>query len=188
MQPPGYPPQDPYGQQPASGQPYYGQPPASGQPYGQPPASGQPYGQPPASGQPYGQPPASGQPYGQPAYDQDPYGAQQQPGYQQAAYGQPAYGQPAAPQGEFKDNMGMSIGMIFMFWPTAIPAIMNASRAKQAYQSGDYNGAQAAVVESKKFSKISLIVGCIIHPLWIIGCCLYWILVVAAAGSASSGY
>ncbi|MEE6263312.1 DUF4190 domain-containing protein [Plantactinospora sonchi] len=99
---PGYPGQDPYGQQqppsdpnapqhqdpyaqPTSGQPGYGQP-TSGQPYGQP-TSGQPYGQ-PTSGQPYGQP-TSGQPYeqptGQPGYPpqspyQDPYAQQLMPG------------------------------------------------------------------------------------------------------------
>lgn len=177
---PGYPPQDPYGQQPASGQPYpYGQPPASGQPYGQPPASGQPYGQ-PTSGQPYEQA------YGQPAYGQDPYGAQQQGyGQQPGGYGQPGYGQPGMPQGEFKDNMGMSIGMIFLFWPTAIPAIMNASRARAAYQAGDYAGAQAAVEQSKKFSKISLIVGCIIWGLFVV-CCIGDIILGAATSSSSS--
>jgi interferon-induced transmembrane protein len=173
---PGYPPQDPYGQQPASGQPY-----------GQPPASGQPYGQPPASGQPYGQPPASGQPYGQPAYGQDPYGQPQQPAYGQPAYGQPGgYGQPGMPQGEFKDNMGMSIGMIFLFWPTAIPAIMNASRAKASYQAGDYAGAQAAVEQSKKFSKISLIVGCCLWGLSVV-CCIAEV-IIGAASTSSSGY
>ncbi|MEU6078728.1 DUF4190 domain-containing protein [Micromonospora sp. NPDC047074] len=101
---PGYPGQDPYGQQPHQDpttppphdpyapppaapygqQPHdpYGQQPhdpyaAPQSPYGQPPTSGQPYGQ-PTSGQPYGQPPISGQPYGQPPY-QDPYGQQAYP-------------------------------------------------------------------------------------------------------------
>ncbi|MGK5522747.1 DUF4190 domain-containing protein [Micromonospora sp. URMC 107] len=90
---PGYPGQDPYGQQPhqdptAPHHDPYAPPPAA--PYGQQPTSGQPndpyaapqnpygqqdpYGQPPTSGQPYGQP-ASGQPYGQQPY-QDPYGQQ----------------------------------------------------------------------------------------------------------------
>ncbi|GAB3139740.1 hypothetical protein GCM10027290_09430 [Micromonospora sonneratiae] len=87
---PGYPGQDPYGQQQPSSQDPYAQP---QQPYGQP-TSGQPaYGQ-PTSGQPYGQP-TSGQPaYGQPQYS-DPYG---QPQYSDP-YGQPSSGQPygAAP-------------------------------------------------------------------------------------------
>ncbi|HEY0697710.1 MAG TPA: hypothetical protein VGD43_07850 [Micromonospora sp.] len=115
---PGYPGQDPYGQQPPSQDPYaqpYGQPtsgqpaygqPTSGQPYGQP-TSGQPYGH-PTSGQPYGQPaygqpeqPYGGSTYGQPQYQQDPYAPQPTsgqpfgaaPGYPAATYGAPAQGQ-----------------------------------------------------------------------------------------------
>ncbi|MFG3705302.1 DUF4190 domain-containing protein [Micromonospora sp. NPDC047670] len=123
---PGYPGQDPYGQQPHQDptapphDPYapppaapYGQQPTSGQPndpyaapqnpYGQP-TSGQPYGQPPTSGQPYGQPPSaqpygqptSAQPYGQPTSAQ-PYG--QQP--YQDPYGQQAYPPPMYPNAGF---------------------------------------------------------------------------------------
>lgn len=95
---PGYPGQDPYGQQPQdpTAQPPYGQQPQYGQPqYGQPPTSGQPYGQ-PTSGQPYGQPtsgqPSSGQPY------QDPYAAPQQPTYQDPYAQQPGYQDPYAQQ------------------------------------------------------------------------------------------
>ncbi|WP_369916097.1 hypothetical protein [Plantactinospora sp. KBS50] len=135
---PGYPGQDPYGQQPQDptapqyqdpyaqppapqppyGQPAHGQQPTSGQPYGQP-TSGQPYGQ-PTSGQPYGQP-TSGQPYGQPTsgqpYGQQPYGAGQypdpygqQPGQPYgAAPGQPGFGQP----GQAPNNTLGLLSMIF---------------------------------------------------------------------------
>lgn len=176
MQPGGYPPgQDPYGQQ---GQPY-GQQPQYGQPYGQQPQDPS-YGQQPASGQPYGQP-TSGQPYGQPTSG--------------AAYGQPASGQPysgagygqPAPSGDFKDNMGMSIGMIFLFWPTAIPAIMNASKAKAAYQAGDYAGAEAAATESRKWSKISLIVGICLYALWLILCCAGFGMGMLGSSSSTTG-
>ncbi|MFG3696896.1 DUF4190 domain-containing protein [Micromonospora sp. NPDC047620] len=115
---PGYPGQDPYGQQPHQDptaphhDPYappaaapYGQQPISGQPndpyaapqnpYGQPPTSGQPYGQPPTSGQPYGQPPTSGQPYGQPPTSGQPYG---QPPTSGQPYGQQPYQDPYAQQ------------------------------------------------------------------------------------------
>ncbi|MCW3843828.1 DUF4190 domain-containing protein [Micromonospora yasonensis] len=90
------PPQAPqYGQQPNPGQPYgqdpYAQPPQAPQ-YGQQPTSGQPYGQQPTSGQPYGQQPTSGQPYGQQPTSGQPYG--QQP--YQDPYAQQPYG--AAPQ------------------------------------------------------------------------------------------
>lgn len=126
---PGYPGQDPYGQQPPQDptspqyqDPYapppaapYGQQPPAGQPYGQPqdpysqpqppqygqpPTSGQPYGQ-PTSGQPYGQP-TSGQPYGQPPPYQDPYAAQQPYG---AAPTYPNAGYPQ-PQGQ-QNTLGL---------------------------------------------------------------------------------
>lgn len=99
---PGYPGQDPYGQQPPQDptspqyQDPYAPPPAA--PYGQQPPAGQPYGQPQdpySQPQPpqYGQQPASGQPYGQPPPYQDPYAAQQPygaaPTYPNAGYPQP---------------------------------------------------------------------------------------------------
>jgi hypothetical protein len=170
MQPGGYPPgQDPYGQQ----QQPYGQQPQYGQPYGQQPqdpASGQPYGQ-PTSGQPYGQP-TSGAAYGQPTTGQP---------YSGAGYGQqPPSGEPP------KNNMGMSIGMLFLFWPTAIPAIMNASKANAAYQAGDYAGGEAAYQESKKWSKISLIIGLCWYGLSVLLCC--GIFGLGMLGSSSSSY
>ncbi|MFI7428652.1 DUF4190 domain-containing protein [Micromonospora sp. NPDC049836] len=119
---PGYPGQDPYGQQqphqdPTSPQydpyaqppqaPQYGQQPTSGQPYGQDPYAQPPqapqYGQQPTSGQPYGQP-TSGQPYGQ-----DPYAQQQQQPYG-AAPQYPAAGYPTG-QGQNNNTLGL-IGMI----------------------------------------------------------------------------
>ncbi|MFE9688399.1 hypothetical protein [Micromonospora sp. NPDC005806] len=122
---PGYPGQDPYGQQqphqdPTSPQydpyaqppqaPQYGQQPTSGQPYGQDPYAQPPqapqYGQQPASGQPYGQP-TSGQPYGQQQPYQDPYAQQQQP--YGAAPNYPAAGYPA---GQGQNNTLGLIGMI----------------------------------------------------------------------------
>ncbi|MGR6322052.1 DUF4190 domain-containing protein [Micromonospora soli] len=100
------PPQAPqYGQQPTSGQPYgqdpYAQPPQAPQ-YGQQPTSGQPYGQQPTSGQPYGQP-TSGQPYGQQQPYQDPY-AQQQPYGAAPTY--PAAGYPSG-QGQNNNTLGL---------------------------------------------------------------------------------
>ncbi|MCW3818015.1 DUF4190 domain-containing protein [Micromonospora sp. DR5-3] len=126
---PGYPGQDPHGQQPNQDptspqyQDPYAQPPAA--PYGQQPASGQPhdpyaqpqapqYGQQPTSGQPYGQP-TSGQPYGQQQPYQDPY-AQQQP------YGAaPAYPAAGYPQPKAQSN---TLGLISMI--TGIASIVLA--------------------------------------------------------------
>ncbi len=156
---PGYPGQDPQGQQPEQpqyGQPYGQQPPQYGQP-----VSGQPYGQ-PTSGQPYGQP-ASGQPYGQPAA------------------GQP-YGQPGPPA-QINNNMTMSIVSIFLFWPLAIPAIINASKVNNLLQVGDYAGAQTAADESRKWSKLALIIGLVVWGLVLV--CGCGSIILSAASSSS---
>ena len=50
----------------------------------------------------------------------------------------PPQGQPQA----IDNNMTMSIVSIFLFWPLAIPAIINASKVNPALQAGDYAGAQ----------------------------------------------
>jgi hypothetical protein len=92
-----------------------------------------------------------------------------QPGYQ------------SQPPQQVDNNMTMSIVAIFLCWPLAIPAIINASKVNPLLQQGDYAGAQAAAAESKKWSKLALIIGLV---LWGIGilCCI-----ISAAMGASGG-
>jgi Interferon-induced transmembrane protein len=80
-----------------------------------------------------GQPPA---PYGQ-APQSPPYGQPQQP-YGQQPYGAPQMGYPAAPGGVKPYNyLPWSIISIFLFWPTVIPAIINATKVDPAWQMGN---------------------------------------------------
>ncbi|MER7420429.1 DUF4190 domain-containing protein [Micromonospora peucetia] len=163
---PGYPGQDPYGQQPHH-DPYappaapYGQQPTSGQPndpyaapqyphgqpdpYGQPPTSGQPYGQPPTSGQPYGQP-APGQPYGQQPY-QDPYGQQAYPPpmYPNAGFAAKGPGQQQNTLGLVSMILGIaSIPLVccYLGIPLGIGALVTGWLGKQKAAQGlaDNNG------------------------------------------------
>ena len=76
-------------------------------------------------------------------------------------------GQPPA----VDNNMTMSIVSIFLFWPLAIPAILSASKVNPLLQQGDYAGAQAAAADSKKWSKLAIIIG-IVWFVVVIGCCL----------------
>src|SRR5690242_1077836 len=96
-----------------------------------------------------------------------------QPGYQ---------GQP--PQVE--NNMTMSIVSIFLFWPLAIPAIINASKVNPLLQQGDYAGAQAAAAESKKWSKLALIIGLIGWAVGIICCIIYVVVLGASLGTSTT--
>jgi hypothetical protein len=95
-----------------------------------------------------------------------------QPGYP------PPQGQPPA----IDNNMTMSIVSIFLFWPLAIPAIINASKVNPALQVGDYATAQQAAAESKKWSKLALIIGICLWALSLI-CCVIYIALIASANS-----
>lgn len=79
--------------------------------------------------------------------------------------------QPGQPPAQINNNMTMSIVALLFCWPLAIPAIINASKVNTLLQQGDYAGAQAAAVESKKWSKWALIVGIGLWLLIIIACC-----------------
>jgi hypothetical protein len=96
---------------------------------------------------------------------------------------QPGY--PSQQPPPVDNNMTMSIVAIFLFWPLAIPAIINASKVNPLLQQGDYAGAQAAAAESKKWSKLALIIGLIG---WVVSilCCLLGGLGSIMAGSGST--
>jgi hypothetical protein len=85
---------------------------------------------------------------------------------------QPGY----PPQGPppIENNMALSIVSIFLFWPLAIPAIINASKVNTLLQQGDYAGAQAAATESKKWSKLAII----------IGICAWAVVIICCGGAA----
>jgi hypothetical protein len=97
-----------------------------------------------------------------------------QPGY-------PPQGQP-----QIDNNMTMSIVSIFLFWPTAIPAIINASKVNTLLQQGDYAGAQQAAAESKRWSRISLIVGLIWYGVVIL-CCIGYFVLIASSVATNTG-
>lgn len=90
---------------------------------------------------------------------------------------QPGYPQ----QPQIDNNMTMSIVAIFLFWPLAIPAIINASKVNPLLQQGDFNGAQTAAAESKKWSKLALWIG---GGMWVLSCvcgCAWFFLVASAS-------
>jgi uncharacterized membrane protein len=94
-----------------------------------------------------------------------------QPGYQQ--------------QPQIDNNMTMSIIAIFLFWPLAIPAIINASKVNPLLQQGDYAGAQNAANESKKWSKLALWIGIGWYVLWCVCGCIY---VIGIGSLSASSY
>ena|ERR1051326_675692 len=89
-----------------------------------------------------------------------------QPGYQQ--YPQQPPVQP------INNNMTMSIVAIFFFWPLAIPAIIAASKVNPALQMGDWAGAQQFAADSRKWSKLALIIGISLWVLYFICAVFLW--------------
>jgi hypothetical protein len=98
---------------------------------------------------------------------------------------QPNYPPQGPPPPQIDNNMTLSIVSIFLFWPLAIPAIINASKVNALLQQGDYAGAQNAAAESKKWSKLAIIIGIC---LWVVSilCCV-GLGVFGALNSGSSG-
>lgn len=91
---------------------------------------------------------------------------------------QPGYSDP--PQ-QVDNNMTMSIVSIFLFWPLAIPAIINAAKVNSLLQTGDVMGAQAAAAESKKWSKLALIIGLVLWGISLVLCCAAAVMSVSAS-------
>jgi hypothetical protein len=96
---------------------------------------------------------------------------------------QPGYPPPGPPP-QIENNMTMSIVSIFLFWPLAIPAIINASKVNTLLQQGDYAGAQNAAAESKRWSKLAIIIGICLWGISLL-CCV-GLVVTGALTSTSS--
>ncbi|MFY1673197.1 CD225/dispanin family protein [Plantactinospora sp. WMMB334] len=92
---------------------------------------------------------------------------------------QPGY--PSHPPQEINNNMTMSIVAVFLFWPLAIPAIINASKVNPLLQQGNYPAAQAAAAESRKWSKLALIIGICWYVLAIVCCVISFVVNLNAA-------
>ena len=104
-------------------------------------------------------------------YGQQPYGQPQQP-YGQQPYGQPQpYGAPGGYGGGKPSNyLGWAIGCIFLFWPVAIPAIINATKVDPAWQYGNQPEAQLRSEKAKMFCMIATGVGAL---LWIVNIIIF---------------
>jgi AhpD family alkylhydroperoxidase len=61
-----------------------------------------------------------------------------------------------------------SIISIFLFWPTGIPAIINATKVDPAWQMGNAPMAQEHSNKAKKFSMIGTIIGAVCFVIWVI--------------------
>lgn len=70
---------------------------------------------------------------------------------------------------DIKNHMVWAVLSIFMFWPTGVPALLNAIKVNSAAGRGDLALAQEASVRAKKWCKISTIIWVIVMILVIVG-------------------
>lgn len=61
-----------------------------------------------------------------------------------------------------------AIVSIFLFWPTAIPAILNAIKVKPALAQNDISAAEEASAKAKKWCKVTTIIFAVIVVLSIV--------------------
>jgi len=80
---------------------------------------------------------------------------------------QPGYpGQPP----QINNNMTMSVVGLILFWPLAIPALINAGKVNPLLERGNYHAAQLAADESRKWSRLAIIVGLIWYAIMLVCC------------------
>lgn len=75
----------------------------------------------------------------------------------------------AGPVDGFASNLATSVVMFVLFPPFALPATIDAYRARVAYQAGDRVAADDAANESRRWSRIALIAGIVSWALLV--CC-----------------
>lgn len=99
---------------------------------------------------------------------------------------QPGYGQQPAYAPPINNNLTISIISVFLFWPLAIPAIINATKVGTLQAQGDLAGAQHAADQAKKFAKLGIIIGGVLLGLSILLFCGSVILAATLDGTSSS--
>jgi hypothetical protein len=66
-----------------------------------------------------------------------------------------------APQatGHVDNNMVLAVVALFLFWPTAIAAVANATKVDGLAAQGDQQGAAFAAFQARKFALVSIVLG-----------------------------
>lgn len=67
------------------------------------------------------------------------------------------------PQQRPDNNMTLSVISMVLFWPLAIPAVLNAWKVDPLWRRGDHAAAAAAAAESRKWSRLALVTGVILY-------------------------
>ncbi len=86
--------------------------------------------------------------------------------------GSAAFVKPPLPKSYLTESI---LATLFCCWPLGIPAIVNAAKVESKYNAGDYQGAEDASAQAKKYMQYSFFSGLVIGV-------LYLLLVIATGG------
>jgi hypothetical protein len=76
------------------------------------------------------------------------------------------------PAGHVANNMVLAVVALFLFWPTAIGAIANATKVNGLAAQGDGEGAALAAFQARRFAMISFVLGAVFWTMFfgVTGC------------------
>lgn len=133
------------------------------------------YGQQPYGQQPYGQQPYGQQPYGQQPYGQQPYG--------QPYGGAPQYGYGAPGPSPDNNLVWAILCTVLCCLPLGIVAIVKATSVDKLWAAGDYQGAQQAADDAKRWSIWGAVAGVVFSVVSVI----IYVIIIAAAVNSGTG-
>lgn len=114
--------------------------------------------------------PQYGQPQGQPQYGQPQGNPAQQPQYAQPQYAQPQYGSTPPPMPDTYMVWAILV-TLFCCLPFGIVSIVKASQVSSLYAAGNYQAAQSASQEAKKWAMwgaLSCVIGVVAYILFFV--------------------
>ena len=77
------------------------------------------------------------------------------------------------------------LAILFCFWPLGLLALIKAVESRTHYRSGRYDESDVSARYAKKYLKYSVIVGVIIHVIWVVLVILSSVIPVIVAASTS---
>ncbi len=81
------------------------------------------------------------------------------------------------------NNLGWAIGGILVCWPFGIPSLIKSLAVNSLWAQGQFDQAQLAAAEAKKWGKIGIIVGASAYGLLILAYVVFFIVYAVLIGS-----
>ncbi|GAA0532238.1 hypothetical protein GCM10011581_16760 [Saccharopolyspora subtropica] len=83
------------------------------------------------------------------------------------------------------NNLGWAIAGLLVCWPFGIPSLIKSLQVSSLWAQGQFDQAQQAADEAKKWGKIAVIVGACLLGLYILAVIAYLVVVLLAFGAVA---